>query len=917
MALTILKFPVLRGVALGACMALGLQVSIGLTQTASAETASAELASAETASTKAASTKAETPKLVNPEATARHVARLKGGMAAKIERKTKFERLSATSQWQKRWVAGGGERFDQPQEALAHFLGQRAPAGQAGIGPSDYSKAMQQMQGMAMYDTATGGVLAGQRSKAGQVASDAAALGGWQALGPGNIGGRTRALLIHPTTPNVMWAGAVAGGIWKSTDAGNTWVPKADLLVNIAVNSMVLDPRNANTIYAGTGEGYFNLDGVRGAGILKSTDGGETWAQLGGTANPDFHYVQKIVISRGASQRIYAATRTGVMRSSDGGATWRKVLDGSAVNGCMDLAIQSDRALANVFAACGTFTQATIYRALDTASATQTWNSVHAPVGMGRTTLALAPSNQNIIYAMSASASANNLLAVYRSNTSGSAGSWTTRVDNTSPTRLNRALLSNPVFFLLSPCGFGASADFAQGWYGNMLAVDPVDPNVVWAGGVDLFRSDDGGANWGQASHWWFDPVDNTDYNHADQHIVVFHPQYNGTTNKIVYTGNDGGVHMTLDARAPVSFSPEPVTSTSPVCGNTAANVLKWVTMNKGYQVTQFYDGAVYPDNSGYIGGTQDNGTLLGTPSGGQTWVRYFGGDGGYTAVNPANPNMVWFANTGLSFKRGTTPGSGDGNVPFISGITEGAGNFLFIAPMVQDPTDASRMWAGGASLWRTSVANAAALPAQIWTPASSFLGSRVSAIAVSPLDSNRVYAGTQAIGGNAAVSGVVWTTGIAGTSTNATVWASSKPRPGINYLSSVTPDPVTPGTVYATISTFNDATGSGHVFRSTDFGATWTNIDGVGATGIPDVPVLTMAIDPLNNQRLYAGTDLGVFVSVNGGATWARENTGFANVVVYMLKIKGRTLYAFTHGRSVFRVPLDATPAAKVTAAR
>jgi hypothetical protein len=226
-------------------------------------------------------------------------------------------------------------------------------------------------------------------------------------------------------------------------------------------------------------------------------------------------------------------------------------------------------------------------------------------------------------------------------------------------------------------------------------------------------------------------------------------------------------------------------------------------------------------------------------------------------------------------------------------------------------------MWIGGATMWRTSVATAPTLPGTIWTAASNFLGARVSAIGVSPLDSNRVYAGTQAVGGNAPASGAVWTTAVGSTSTSATAWTSSKPRPGINYLSSVTPDPVAAGTVYATISTFNDGTGSGHVFKSTNFGASWTNIDGAGATGIPDVPVFTMAVDPLNNQRLYVGTDLGVFVSLNGGATWSRENTGFANVTTYMLKIKGRTLYAFTHGRSAFRVPLDATPSASAKTGR
>ena len=113
---------------------------------------------------------------------------------------------------------------------------------------------------------------------------------------------------------------------------------------------------------------------------------------------------------------------------------------------------------------------------------------------------------------------------------------------------------------------------------------------------------------------------------------------------------------------------------------------------------------------------------------------------------------------------------------------------------------------------------------------------------------------------------------------------------------------------MYATVSTFNNGPNVGHVFKSTNFGATWTNIDGSGTTGIPDVPVHSILVDPDNTQRLYLGTDIGVFVSLDGGANWARENTGFANVITEALGLNQvgpqKYIYAFTHGRSVFRVP-------------
>ena len=856
----------------------------------------------------------------SPEAVAARVDHLKAGMAAKLNRKSKLVRGKEVGEWQQAWGSGIQlDRFDQPQQALTHFLAKRLSDGQATLGLENYASGLGQAAQLPVFSTPRNQLAAsttsGDSSGVGTpTVVSSVGTGGWEALGPGNVGGRTRAILIHPTTPTTMWASAVGGGIWKSLDAGASWTPKADLLLNIAVNSMVLDPRNPDIIYAGTGEGFFNGDALRGAGILKSTDGGETWAQLLSTNNSDFFYVQKIVLSKGSSQRMYAATRTGVFRSSDAGASWTKVLDGSTVNGCMDLAIQTDRALANVFAACGTFgtfgvsPPAGIYRALDTAG-TQNWVKVHSPANMGRTSLAIAPSNQNIIYAMSASIEGGNfnngLLGVYRSTASGSAGSWTTQVSNTSPTKLNTLLLSNPVFGALASCGFGTTAYLNQGWYDNMIAVDPADPNIVWAGGIDLFRSNDGGQNWGQASHWWFTEGVDVEYNHADQHTVAFHPQYNGTTNKTMFTGNDGGIHVTLDARAPVSYSPEPITPSSPICGNTASGLLAWSTRNNGYQVTQFYHGAVYPDGNTFLAGAQDNGTKRGSV-GSQNWSTVNGGDGGYVAVNPANTNMIWFETTNLSMRRSINGGTTQS--PFTSGITEASGNFLFIAPFAQDPSNPAIMWTGGARPWRTTQATANPTVGNIWAQAGPFFGSRISALAVSPLNSDRVYTGTQSITGNAALSGVVSTTSVGTTAISTTVWSQSKPRPGVNYVSWITPDPVDAGTVYATISTFNDASGTGHVFKSTDFGATWLNIDGTGATGLPDVPAHTIAIDPNNTQRLYVGTDVGVFVSTKGGGSWARENTGFANVIVEALVIKNtvpRYIYAFTHGRSTFRAAM------------
>src|SRR5262249_33178437 len=217
--------------------------------------------------------------------------------------------------------------------------------------------------------------------------------------------------------------------------------------------------------------------------------------------------------------------------------------------GCLDLAVRKGSAAEDVvFAACGNFEQGTVYRNL-LADTTNTWSAVLSDTNMGRASLAIAPSDKNTMYALPAEIPTapfvHGLHAVFRSADGG--GTWVKRVDNTSPTTLNTLLLSNTVFG--AGCVAPGPQFLNQGWYDNVIAVDPVDPNRVWAGGIDLFRSDDGGANWGLASYLWANPAAPT-YAHADQHAIVFHPGYNGTTNKQMLVGNDGGLFVTSDARA-------------------------------------------------------------------------------------------------------------------------------------------------------------------------------------------------------------------------------------------------------------------------------------------------------------------------------------------------------------------------------
>ncbi len=216
-----------------------------------------------------------------------------------------------------------GERFDKPDEAMEYYLQQRLPAGETQLPVERYFEAREKIRQMGQYSTAEGKVLPSDEERGiGSADSPNAPDFTWSNIGPGNVGGRTRALVIDPTDANVMFAAGVAGGIWCQTNAGTNWTPLDDFMANLAVTSISMDPTNSQILYAGTGEGFFNADGVRGAGIFKTTNGGNRRG-LGpaATNTADFFFVNKVVKSPANSTYIYAATRTEVHRSLDSGTT--------------------------------------------------------------------------------------------------------------------------------------------------------------------------------------------------------------------------------------------------------------------------------------------------------------------------------------------------------------------------------------------------------------------------------------------------------------------------------------------------------------------------------------------------------------------------------------------------------------------
>ena len=723
----------------------------------------------------------------------------------------------------------------------------------------------------------------------------------WTPLGPGNIGGRTRVVRFHPTNPTTLFAAGVSGGIWRSEDDGGSWRPIGDGLSNLTVNSLAIDPQRPDVMYAGTGEGYFREEirgtglPLRGGGVYVTANGGLTWQRQPSTAGADFYWVNDLELGVNDPRRIYAATRSGVWRSLDAGATWTQLVTTNVRGGCLDLALRPDRPEDVLFAACGSYEQATVYRFPRAADST-TVEIVLQQEHQGRTSLAIAPSNPNVIYALSASNEGGpgghyeqGLLAVYRSASSGDSGTWDARTTNRDSNKLNTLLLTNPYSAVQAECSPAFQNDFTNmGWYNNVIAVDPLDPDRVWAAGVSWFRSDDGGRSWGMAD-WGSSNV--PAWTHVDQHAITFHPRYNGTTNQIAMIGNDGGVFRTTTARGG--------TKTGPLapCNTGGAPNMVWTSLNHGYGVTQFYHGTAFPDGVRYIAGAQDNGTLLGQDQNGpEAWRFVFGGDGGYTAVHPTETAILYVELQWATLRRSNDTGGTNfvvtnGLDPIRSSTLGPDANYLFVTPFTMDPNTPTRLWLGGEYLYRST-------NGITWSKFGPLMpdGGVISALAVRPGDSTHLVIGTHK-------GDILWSRN-ATSNLGSLSFTATRPRNG--WVTSITHDARIDGVVYATYGNF----GGAHVYRSTDYGQTWQPLAGSGAGALPDIPVHSLVVDPDNSQRLYLGTDLGVMVSLDAGRTWLAEETGFGPAVTMWLQIVKATdgnkyLFAFTHGRGAWRVRL------------
>ena len=685
----------------------------------------------------------------------------------------------------------------------------------------------------------------------------------WHWLGPGNIGGRTRSIVIHPTDPQRMLAASAGGGVWFTLNGGAHWDPVDDFMANLAVSCLAIDPSNPNLVYAGTGEGFGNGDALRGGGIFRIV-GGNSWQPIAATRG--FSAVNRIAVSSDGKV-VLAATPEGLVRSADTArATWTQVLtrpmaDVKCHPRLAKRAVAGSRADGQAFF---------------TTNGGTTWKAAtHAGAWSGRVELTYARKNPDLVYA-SVEGSGGEL---WRSNDGG----------KTYQRRNTQGVDGKPVQYLGD-----------QGWYGNVVwAGDPTDENLVIVGGVNLWRSTDGGNTLAEISTWWDDRSV-----HADHHAIVSHPGYDGLHNRSVFFGNDGGIFKAIDIHQP-GTEPQP------------PFLQGWAELNNNYGVTQFYGGAVHAGSGRIVGGAQDNGTLcLASGSDSEHWTSWFGGDGGWCAADPGDPTVFYGEYVFLNIHRNTDGcATSDSNGDrYISGQFWNATNnswawkpvpfqipdartqdALFIAPFVLDPGNLNRLLAGGLSLWETTSAKAPNTPTSgpRWQAIKPSTGHHITTVAVSPANSDVVWVGHE--------DGAVYRSVDA--SGGAPSWqrrdhAGSKPLTPNRYCTRIVPHATDVLVAYVTFGGYV----SDNVWVTRDGGTTWTAL----GAALPAAPVQTLSVHPRRPQCVYIGTEVGVFGSEDGGATWSPTNQGPANVAIDELFWDGQTLLCATHGRGMYRIDLS-----------
>jgi photosystem II stability/assembly factor-like uncharacterized protein len=694
----------------------------------------------------------------------------------------------------------------------------------------------------------------------------------WTELGPSNIGGRIRDVAADPTTKDVVYIATGSGGLWRSTDGGQTFATAWDSQLPQSMGAVAVDSQGV--VWAGTGEvDHGGGSAYYGKGIYKSADDGATWTNMG---LEDGDTIGQIVIDPSNDNRVFVAVMgalhtlddpdRGLFMTENGGASWTRVLTPQSTNtGAVDVTINKknpDVMLATTWDKTRDEKSriygphSYVYRSIDGG---HTWANVHnAPLPqsptdpalqnpdtlVGRMGVDFSDSDANRAYLISSTARGN-----YNGFfTSTDAGATWTAVGPTSGGPLQQI-----------------SGGFAW-WFGRVY-VDPVNPLHVFVSGVSLAESTNGGLTWITSQT-----------PHADQHGLEFDPF---TANK-VFLGNDGGFYWSLEngrARGVWSKTPR-------------------------LPVTQFYAMDVsVQDASRVNAGSQDNNSLKSWANDNTVngdWFAYVGGDGMMNRIDPTNDRKFYGCSQNGGCRR-FFPGSNNGVAMTIPGARKN-----WVAPL-EFAADPRFLFGASENVYRIDTEPANTTP-RAWAQISGDLTEgteprapgfgTVTALGTTTADPNLVYAGTD--------SGLMWVSRNAMAPPAEVTWTKleSPVFPG-RWVTRVTVDPQNAKIAWATFSGWRSGDGYPHIVMTSDGGNTWADIAG---KKLPQAPINDVIRHPSKPKWLFIATDVGVYRTTNLGKTWLKVGANLPLVPINDIELHAgsNTLYAATYGRSVWTTSLD-----------
>lgn len=674
----------------------------------------------------------------------------------------------------------------------------------------------------------------------------------WVVRGPGNIGGRANTIAVHPENENIMYAGFARGGVWKTTDGGQNWLPVFDDQSFLSIGDIEIDPTNPDVVYVGTGDPNISSQPGIGNGIFKSEDAGATWQYMG---LEEQRIISQVRVNPQNPNIVYAAAmglpfernaQRGLYRSEDGGQNWEQVLLISDQAGVIDLAMHP--ADPNILYAAGwdrirnnqestiTGPGAKVYKTTDGGD---NWSLLQGGLPqeeIGRVGLAISPSNPEVVYALYVGTD-SQVYDVFRTDDGGE--NWAPVVNFGGQQGLESGVLG----------GFG--------WFFGQIRVNPADPNDFFILGVDLWRTRDGGQSWEEATPpWYFYEV------HADKHDLVF------TSSGSLLLATDGGLYRSAD------------------------DSQSWQDI-ENIPITQFYRVAYNPHQPGlYYGGAQDNGTTGGGALE-EEWPRILGGDGFQVAFRPDIPEVM-YAET----QNGNIYVSLDGGFGF-NDATDGIDSDDrrdWDMQYIISPHNPDVMYTGTFRVYRS---NAGAIP--YWEPISEDLSDglilnpryhNITTIDESPVVEGLLYVGT--------VDANVWRSDDTGEN-----WLEVKDGLPERYVTSVKASPAFADWVYVTFSGYKDNDFIPRIHRSKSRGDSWEDISG----DLPDLAINDVYILPGHQDSiLFVATDGGVYGSLNSGQSWERLGLNMPYIHTYDLawNEERNELVVGTFARSIMSYPLD-----------